>query len=304
MTARPAGPGARPPRHRARVSAGAIGAVVPGPGRGTWLQDSGSGSGNAPSASASLSTARARASSAGAAAARARRCRAGSVDRARWSTAALVACHASTACLAFLGRGQLHGTPVAGRGGPAQHSPRAERVHDGGDGVGPHVQQPGQLAGTGAGMLGQRREQLKLGDGQRVARVGDTGAAPQGTAQPGDPRGQAIGRAAAAPTEAREELPGLTGCPPFPGPARQRAPARCLRVIAPRPRSYPAHHRTVPGRPPGHGSVSRYTYGSGRAEDLAGIVIAASSALGAGVPGAGTAPYGRRPGAVTANEHR
>jgi len=41
-------------------------------------------------------------------------------------------------------------------------------------------------------MLGQRREQLKLGDGQRIARIGDTGAAPQGTAQPGDPPGQAI----------------------------------------------------------------------------------------------------------------
>ena len=33
MTARPAGLGARPPRHRARVSAGIIGAVVLGLGR-------------------------------------------------------------------------------------------------------------------------------------------------------------------------------------------------------------------------------------------------------------------------------
>jgi ABC-type phosphate transport system permease subunit len=33
MTARPAGLGARPPCHRARVSAGLIGASVPGPGR-------------------------------------------------------------------------------------------------------------------------------------------------------------------------------------------------------------------------------------------------------------------------------
>ena len=56
-----------------------------------------SGSGSVPGVSASRSTARARASSAGAATASARRCRAGSVDRARWSTAALVACHASTA---------------------------------------------------------------------------------------------------------------------------------------------------------------------------------------------------------------
>jgi hypothetical protein len=43
-------------------------------------------------------------------------------------------------------------------------------------------------------MLGQCRKQLELRNGQRVAGVGDTGAAPQGTPQQGDPRGQAFGR--------------------------------------------------------------------------------------------------------------
>ena len=57
---------------------------------------------------------------------------------------------------------------------------------------GPRVQQPGQLAGPGAGMLGQRRQQLQLSHGQSVAGIGDPGAAAQGTALPGNRLGQAV----------------------------------------------------------------------------------------------------------------
>ena len=92
-----------------------------------------------------------------------------------------------------VGHGQLDRAPVLVGGGAADHAARGERVDDGGDGVGPHMQQPGQLAGPGAGMLGQRGQQFQLGHGQRVAGVGDPGAAAQRPAQPGDALGQPVG---------------------------------------------------------------------------------------------------------------
>jgi hypothetical protein len=66
-------------------------------------------------------------------------------------------------------------------------------------------------------MLGQCGEQLELGDGERVARVGDTGAAPQGAPQPGDPGGQALGR-----QRCSDGSPGGSS-PGSPAPRRSRA---------------------------------------------------------------------------------
>jgi hypothetical protein len=57
----------------------------------------------------------------------------------------------------------------------------------------PHVQQPGQLTRPGSGVLGHHRQQFQLGHGQRVARAGDPGTAPQSPAQPGDALGQPVG---------------------------------------------------------------------------------------------------------------
>ena len=56
----------------------------------------------------------------------------------------------------------------------AASRPGGERVDDSGYGVGPHVQQPGQLAGPGTGMLGHHRQQFQLshGHGNRKLAIG------------------------------------------------------------------------------------------------------------------------------------
>jgi hypothetical protein len=87
--------------------------------------------------------------------------------------------------------GQLDGATVVLGGDAAQHAPGVEGVDDGRDGVGPHVQQVGQLPGPRAGVLGQRRQQFQLRHGQRVPGVGDPRTTPKRTAQPGDCLGQA-----------------------------------------------------------------------------------------------------------------
>ena len=48
-------------------------------------------------------------------------------------------------------------------------------------------------------MLGERREQLKLGHGEGIAGIGDPGSAAQRAAQPGDPLGQPVSAAARLP---------------------------------------------------------------------------------------------------------
>ena len=93
------------------------------------------------------------------------------------------------------------------------------RVDDCGDGAGPHVQQPGQLTRPGAGMLGHHRQQLQLGHGQRVARAGHPGAAPQRPAQPGDAPGQPVGPGTGTARRAARVRGGHRGtaaesCPP------------------------------------------------------------------------------------------
>jgi hypothetical protein len=55
---------------------------------------------------------------------------------------------------ARFGHRQLDRAPVARGGDPVEHPARAERVDDRGDGVRPHVQQPGELSRTRPGMFG------------------------------------------------------------------------------------------------------------------------------------------------------
>ena len=170
------------------------------------------------------------------------------------------------------GHGQLDGTPVAGGGGAAHHSPRGEGVDDRRHGIGPHVQQPCQLAGPGTRVVSQRAQQLQLRHRQRVARIGDPRATPQCTAQPGDSLGQPL-RPRGGVQVGTAALPGLTAgpCPwsrgrarpgarhrrPDPGDGRQRHRQPGAGGMVPReprgvqPQRHDRHAQRRPD-PPGH----------------------------------------------------
>ena len=90
------------------------------------------------------------------------------------------------------GRRQPDGAAVVVGGFPLEHAALAERVDNGGDRVGPHVQPPGELAGASAGVLDERGQQLKLRDREGVAGIGHPRAPAQGAAQPGDALGKPL----------------------------------------------------------------------------------------------------------------